>query len=151
MKVSNMTSSRGNVVANQFIIFDSEFTVFQSYDSVIVKTDFVDGVRRVQLDESTWNYSVTTARYRNQFLGESTKETQAKIDSGEYILTDLNGWIMQNLEDYSDQELSLQVFNDEGLYNIRHDTDLLFEVLDQSFVYNQDQKAVLLADLEDDL
>ena len=92
MKVSNMTNTRGNTVPNQFIIFDSEFTIFQSYDSVIVKTDFDDdGNRRVQLDDYYWNYSVTTSKYRNQFLGETTKETQKKIDSGEYLLTDLNG------------------------------------------------------------
>lgn len=29
-------------------------------------------------------------KYRNQFLGETTKETQAKIDSGEYKLVNLN-------------------------------------------------------------
>jgi len=92
MKVSNMTNARGNTVPNQFIIFDSEFTIFQSYDSVIVKTDFDDdGNRRVKLDDYYWNYSVTTSKYRNQFLGETTKETQKKIDSGEYLLTDLNG------------------------------------------------------------
>ena len=52
MKVENMTSSRGNKVANQFILFDSEFTAFQSYDSIIVKTGFVDGKRQVWLDEN---------------------------------------------------------------------------------------------------
>ncbi len=85
-----MISSNGNKVANQFIIYDSEYTAFQSYDSIIVKTCFVDGVRQVYLDTDTWDYSKTTAKYRNQFLGETTKETKAKIDSGEYILTDLN-------------------------------------------------------------
>ena len=42
------------------------------------------------LDKTYWNYSVTTGKYRNQFLGETKKETEAKIKSGEYILTDLN-------------------------------------------------------------
>jgi len=90
MKVSNMTSSKGNKVANQFIVNDPEFTLFQSYDSVIVKTTFEDGERVVFLDETYWDYSVTTSRYRNQFLGETTKVTRAKIDSGEYKLVDLN-------------------------------------------------------------
>lgn len=90
MKVTNMTSNTGKPVANQFIVFDSEYTLFQSYDSVIVKTTFIDGERVVFLDKDYWNYSTTTSKYRNQFLGETTKETQAKIDSGEYILTDLN-------------------------------------------------------------
>ena len=58
-----------------------------SFDnSVIVKKES----DKIFLDKQTWNYSVTTSRYRNIFLDESTKETQKKIDSGEYILTDLN-------------------------------------------------------------
>ena len=90
MKVENMTSSNGNKVANQFILFDSEFTAFQSYGSVIVKTGFVDGKRQVWLDETYWDYSKTTGKYRNQFLGETKKETEKKIKSGVYILADLN-------------------------------------------------------------
>ena len=90
MKVTNMTSAKGNKIANQFIIHDSEYTAFQSYDSVIVKTTFIDGKRTVFLDENYWDYSATTTKYRNQFLGENTAETRKKIKSGEYILTDLN-------------------------------------------------------------
>lgn len=90
MKVESMTSANGNKVANQFIIFDSEYTAFQSYNSIIVKTTFEDGQRVVYLDSYYWNYSKTTSKYRNQFLGETTKETQAKIDNGTYKLTDLN-------------------------------------------------------------
>ena len=90
MKISNMQTSRGNATANQFIVFDSEFTMFRSYTSNIVKTTFEEGKRVVYLDEYYWDYSVTTSKYRNQFLGENKKETQAKIDSGEYILTNLN-------------------------------------------------------------
>ena len=90
MKVQNMTNSNGNKVANQFIIFDSEFTAFQSYNSIIVKTVFEDGKRVVYLDENTWDYSKTTGKYRNLFLGETKKETEKKIASGEYKLADLN-------------------------------------------------------------
>jgi len=88
MKVRNMTSSRGNTVANQFII-DGPFgaTTFQSYQTVIARKE-ADG--RVVLDRGSWDYSVTTSKYRNQFLGESKKETKAKIDSGVYELADLN-------------------------------------------------------------
>ena len=88
MKVSNMTSNSGNKIANQFIIED-DFTnsiFFQSYDSMIAQKK--NG--KVYLDERYWDYSVTTGKYRNQFLGETKAETQKKIDSGEYILTDLN-------------------------------------------------------------
>jgi len=96
MKVRNMTSSKGNKIANQFIITDREddydIVVFQSYDSVIVRQhNRVDGSTGTLLDEHYWDYSVTTGKYRNQFLGETKAETQKKIDSGEYILTNLNG------------------------------------------------------------
>lgn len=87
--VQNMRSRNGNPVPNQFIIFTPEATYFQSYNSIIVKTTFEDGNRVVYLDKDTWDYSVTTARYRSIFLGESTKETKAKIKSGEYQLVSL--------------------------------------------------------------
>jgi hypothetical protein len=90
MKVQQMTNDKGNKVANQFIIFDSEFTAFQSYDSIIVKTVWEGGKRQVYLDEEYWDYSKTTSKYRNLFLGETKKETQKKIKSGEYKLTNLN-------------------------------------------------------------
>ena len=95
MKVINMTSSKGNDVPNQFIITDESHyvpeTVFQSYDSIIVKQVHTTSGTITYLDKNCWDYSTTTGKYRNQFLGETKKETQAKIDSGEYILTDLNG------------------------------------------------------------
>jgi len=100
MKVENMISARGNKVANQFIIKEDVNEMsgncveyFQSYDTVIAKRDkFRTDVRgrQVWLDENAWDYSVTTGKYRNIFLGENKKETQGKINSGEYILTDLN-------------------------------------------------------------
>lgn len=33
-----------------------------------------------------WNFSRTTAKYRSQFLNETTKETEKKIRTGEYLL-----------------------------------------------------------------
>lgn len=83
-----MTSPRGNTVANQFIIRDDEGDIwFQSYDSIIVK--IING-DEITLDKRYWDYSRTTSKYRNIFLDEDTKTTQAKIDSGEYQLADLN-------------------------------------------------------------
>lgn len=90
MKVKNMTTAKGYHVANQFIITDGDIEYFQSYRSIIVKRDYKQGILQISLDEHYWNYSPTTSKYRNLFLEETTKETQAKIDSGEYILTDLN-------------------------------------------------------------
>lgn len=96
MKVVNMIGRTGKPVANQFIITDgdgySDYTrVFQSYNSVIVKITAENGLPAItELDRNKWDYSTTTGRYRNQFLGETKKETQAKIDSGKYLLVDLN-------------------------------------------------------------
>ena len=86
MKVSNMTSHNGNTIPNQFIITDGETEVFQSYHSVIVKKVG----ETIFLDEKYWDYSVTTSKYRNLFLGEDKKATQKKIDTGIYTLCNLN-------------------------------------------------------------
>lgn len=90
MKVNNMTSSKGNKIANQFILHTPEATFFQSYNSIIVKTTFEDGERVTYLDEYYWNYSRTTSKYRSLFLGENTKETEQKIKEGKYKLANLN-------------------------------------------------------------
>lgn len=90
MKVSQMTNNKGRVIPNQFIIFHPDYTLFQSYDSIIVKTTFEEGKRKIYLDEFYYNYSKTTSKYRNQFLGETSKEIERKIKSGEYVLTNLN-------------------------------------------------------------
>lgn len=86
MQVQNMTNNNGNKVANQFIITDGNKEVFQSYNSVIA----VNEGGKITLDENTWDYSVTTGKYRNQFLGEGIAETRKKIKSGEYTLANLN-------------------------------------------------------------
>lgn len=103
MKVQNMTSSRGNKVANQFIVDgayiqlpDDNYTgrMFQSYDSniamIATECGNTGNICRVFLDETYWDYSVTTGKYRNQFLGETKRETERKIRSGEYKLVNLN-------------------------------------------------------------
>lgn len=90
MKVENMTSSNGNKVANQFIIVDGRFEYLQSYNKIIAKRDIWNTKVPIQLDKHFWDFSKTTGKYRNQFLGETKAETQKKIDSGEYVLTDLN-------------------------------------------------------------
>jgi len=90
MKISNFESKNGNKVPNQFIIHTSEFTLFQSYNSTIIKTTFEDGKRVVYLDEYYWDYSKTTGKYRNQFLGEDKKTTELKIKNNIYKLANLN-------------------------------------------------------------
>jgi|TARA_R100001163_G_C5040214_1_gene178522 hypothetical protein len=86
MKVENMYSPNGNKVANQFIITDNGDEYFQSYKSIIAKRS----KGKIYLDDYYWDYSTTTGKYRNQFLGEGIADTRKKIASGEYILTNLN-------------------------------------------------------------
>lgn len=70
-------------VKNQFLIRDDDGNEFlQSYNSIIVKKDR-NGKITLGRD---WDYSNTTGRYRNLYLGESKKETEALLKSGEYIL-----------------------------------------------------------------
>ena len=102
IKVENMISSKGNKIANQFVIEEclhysgsGSYTVirktFQSYNSIIarISTDPM-GPNFIELDYKYWNYSKTTSKYRSLFLGENTKQTEAKIKSGEYVFADLN-------------------------------------------------------------
>ena len=98
-KVRNMQGNSGPV-ANQFVIEEEgrgangNFTrrlTFQSYDSVIaVRTRWPDGCVDTVLDADKWDYSMTTGRYRNQFLREKKADTERKIKSGEYKLDNLN-------------------------------------------------------------
>jgi len=78
---------RNGAVKNQFRIFTNEGCFFQSYSSIIAFKPF-NG--KTQLDVNKWDYSVTTGKYRNQFLNETKKETEAKIKNGTYLLTHLN-------------------------------------------------------------
>jgi len=87
IKVENMTSANGNTVPNQFYIHTNKGTYFQSYKTIIA---FESTIGKVTLDRYSWDYSVTTGKYRNIFLSESKKETEAKIKSGEYKLANLN-------------------------------------------------------------
>jgi len=73
--------------ANQFTIDTPEGTYFQSYDTVIA---FQANDGTLTLDARRWDYSVTTSKYRNQFTGLTTKETQKRIASGDIKLADLN-------------------------------------------------------------
>lgn len=107
IKVKQFTNERGVPVRNQFLIeeegrgangnFISRET-FQSYDSIIaIRELFISGEivrsvidRKTTLDIYKWDYSKTTGKYRNIFLGESKAETEKKIKSGVYELVNLN-------------------------------------------------------------
>ena len=83
VNVENMQSNKGNDIANQFLIYGNGWTLFQSYNSPIAMV--CRGVTYIFKD---WEYSITTGKYRNQFLNETKKETEAKLKSGEYIAVD---------------------------------------------------------------
>jgi hypothetical protein len=85
--VLNMKSSKGNKVPNQFIIWTDEEQFFQSYQTIIGKRD---NEGNVSLDKNRWDYSVTTSKYRNQWLGMNTKEIKKAIDDGTIQLVNLN-------------------------------------------------------------
>ena len=94
IKVKNMVNRQGKPVVNQFVITEiSDYlkrSIFQSYNS-IVATKVDDGdTYQIYLDKEYWDYSSTTGRYRNVFLGEDIHETRKKIKYNEYILVDLN-------------------------------------------------------------
>ena len=74
-------------VPNQFCIRTENGTYFQSYDSIIA---YRDNEGKITLDKISWDYSKTTGKYRNLFLGENKKETERKIKNGIYKLANLN-------------------------------------------------------------
>ena len=58
---------------------------------------------------------------------------------------------MEDLTNYSDDELSLRVFNDEFMYKHRDDIEYLKEVIfDNFFKYTDAQMEVLIQDIADD-
>lgn len=74
-------------VKNQFLVsINSVGTFFQSYSSMIAAKT----LEGILLDKNYWDYSKTTGKYRNLFLGEDKKATESKIKSGEYKLVNLN-------------------------------------------------------------
>ena len=96
MTVENMKSERtGKAIANQFVITDNEHnaTWFQSYTSVIALVN--NGI--LFIDRDKWDYSVTTAKYRNSFISEyynseyaSAAGIAAGVKEGKIVMTDLN-------------------------------------------------------------
>ena len=82
MKVENIVNSKGNTVANQFIIKDTGKITFQSYKSEIatLKDNITDnalttGWNILALKGEMWDYSSTTRKYFKQFINEETPFT----------------------------------------------------------------------------
>ena len=75
-------SSTGRTVANQFIIYGDDATYFQSYNTTIARKE----IDNITLQTGYWdNYSATTNKYLNQFLGTSgVAEIREKVKNGIY-------------------------------------------------------------------
>ena len=90
-KVENIISNNGNVIPNQFIIYEDNGDItFQSYDSIICQIrDGALGYEKVVVFGSDWNYSTTTRKYINKFLVDNglsilatTKDIKEALERG---------------------------------------------------------------------
>ena len=90
-KVENIISNNGNVIPNQFIIYEDNGDItFQSYHSIICQIrDGALGYDKVVVFGSDWDYSTTTSKYRNQFLMDnglsilaSTRDIKEALERG---------------------------------------------------------------------
>lgn len=92
-KVRSLCSPKtGREVPNQFVIFIGDREYFQSYSSIIGYIDRSDksGSVEIVLDENYWDYSRTTTKYRNEWLGWDTAKTRENIAKGVIKLANLN-------------------------------------------------------------
>ncbi len=90
IRVKSMIPLHGKKAPNHSVVECGDLKrYFHSYSSIVACQDLFTG--EVLLDRDYWRAcSITTGRYREQFLGETPRETQIKIDSGKYRLVDLN-------------------------------------------------------------
>lgn len=86
MKVTNLRSSRGNKVPNQYSIETGNSIIFQSYDSIIAEVS--KGI--IYLDPVYYNYSKTTSKYLYMFLNMNKKEIQEGLRTGKIQFKNLN-------------------------------------------------------------
>lgn len=87
-KVRQFILEGGKTVKNQFILETDDGRYFQSYESVIA---FIpNNGDKIQLDENYWDYSKTTAKYRNNFLNMDTDTIKKKLNNGEILFAKLN-------------------------------------------------------------
>ena len=86
MRVQNMTSDKGNTIANQFLIHTGDNTTFQSYKTrIAVRTP-----KYITLDTHALNYSRTTSVYLYKFLGLDRKEILQRIKDKTIRVRNLN-------------------------------------------------------------
>lgn len=85
ISVRNMTSNSGREVPNQFIIRTDYGRMFRSYDSNIAFVPNDEDVIYLGID---WDYSRTTTKYRNEFLGCNTAELKQMIKNGKAVIVE---------------------------------------------------------------
>ena len=90
-RVENIISNNGNVIPNQFVIYEDNGDItFQSYDSIICQIrEGALGYDKVVVFGSDWDYSTTTSKYRNKFLMDndlsilaSTRDIKEALERG---------------------------------------------------------------------
>lgn len=86
LKVIPVRNEFGNVVKNQYTYWDGQDFVFQSYDDIVVRQT----PDQIYLDQNAYNASVTTRKYRNQFLNMTDAEVSEAIQTNDLVLMDLN-------------------------------------------------------------
>lgn len=77
MKIENMTSNRGNKIANQFKLYYNDFVAFQSYETLISVYDVKNDTMYTNQDF----YSSTTSKYRNLFNKEFKPLSIIQVDN----------------------------------------------------------------------
>lgn len=83
VRVESMQSRNGNDVPNQFIIYADYGVMFRSYGSNIAFKPYDENILYLGED---WDYSKTTGKYRNEFLGYGVAELRARIADGRAIV-----------------------------------------------------------------
>ena len=92
--VENMTSRNGKPIPNQVILSESLGDTFVSYGTKIVYQSTrisKDGLPKdIIVDETNWDYSRTTGKYRNEFMGMGVQDVRDHIKDGRIKVGDLN-------------------------------------------------------------
>lgn len=86
-----MLTSSGKPAKDQYVLtYEDGSMAFESYGKVIAHRPVNYPNQPIRLDKYYWDYSLTTSRYRNRFLGEPTSETRKRIKNGQYALVSFN-------------------------------------------------------------
>ena len=96
IEIYNMVSDKGTTVPNQYEVYmyttQGTLKCFYSYDSFIVarKNGLIYRVG------TNWDYSRTTGKYRNSFLGWDKKELENNINKNMVFNKDLQVYILKD-------------------------------------------------------